>query len=160
MRGAVVVTEHDRLVNTSKSDSVGLGSYNCDCHMAERIIAPPIGGGDGATWVLNEGWLPEFFAHAAWELPYAMMVPPAAQATNLLVPVAVSASHVAFNGVRLEPTWSVLGHAAGAAASMAAKAGVGVAAVDVPELQARLVAAGQIIRRDGVPREPPALWCG
>ena len=164
MRGAVVVTEQDRVANTSKADSVGLGSYNCDCHMAERIIAPPIG--DQRTtpvapaWVLNEGWLPREFAHTAWELPYAMMVPPRAQATNLLVPVAVSASHVAFNGIRLEPTWSVLGHAAGTAAAMAAAAGGGVAAVDVPALQARLLAAGQIIRKADVPQKSPAVWCG
>ena len=132
--------------------------------MAERIIAPPIG--DQRTtpvapaWVLNEGWLPREFAHTAWELPYAMMVPPRAQATNLLVPVAVSASHVAFNGIRLEPTWSVLGHAAGTAAAMAAAAGGGVAAVDVPALQARLLAAGQIIRKADVPQKSPAVWCG
>ena len=65
-----------------------------DCHMAEMIVAPPIGdeggsvgggGGPAAAWVLNEGWLPRTFPNTAWELPYAMMVPPSAQATNLLV---------------------------------------------------------------------------
>ena len=78
---------------------------------------------------------------------------------TLQVPVAVSASHVAFNGIRLEPAWSVLGHAAGVAAAMAAAAGTGVAAVDVPALQARLLAAGQIIRKGDVPQKPPAVWC-
>lgn len=176
MRSQVVITAHDRLVNTSKADSVGLGSYNCDCHMNERIIAPPIhgapsassgegGGGDsnGELWVLNEGWLTKYFPHMAWELPYAMMVPPPSQANNLLVPVAVSASHVAFNGVRLEPTWSVLGHAAGVAAAMAATNSStrhAVAEVDVPQLQALLVAAGQLVRKEQVQRVEPSIWCG
>ena len=59
MVGTVVVTEHDRVTNRTKPDSVGLGSYNCDCHMVERIVAPPINisrsEASAATWVLNEG---------------------------------------------------------------------------------------------------------
>ena len=173
MRGALVVTVHDRLIDTSKADSVGLASYNCDCHMAERIIAPPIQTQISGTssdrsderelWVLNEGWLTKDFKHMPWELPYRMMVPPPSQASNLLVPVAVSASHVAFNGIRLEPTWSILGHAAGVAAAMVAASASprhAVAEVNVTELQARLVEAGQIIRKEQVPQKAPAEWCG
>jgi hypothetical protein len=113
--------------------------------------------------VLNEGWLTKDFAPEAWELPYSLMVPPPSQASNLLVPVAVSASHIAFNGIRLEPTWSILGHAAGVAAAMAAASASSrhaVADVDVSQLQARLVQEGQFIRKEQVPKKSPAVWCG
>jgi hypothetical protein len=71
MVGISVVTEHDRVTNRSKPDSVGLGSYNCDCHMVERIVAPPIDQSQGTrdaavTWVLNEG------AFSLQQLPVVM----------------------------------------------------------------------------------------
>ena len=87
---------------------------------------------------------------APYALPYGIMTPREGEAANLLVPVAVSASHVAFNSVRMEPQWMILGHAAGTAASMAAAgAGPGVASVrgvHVPTLQAKLRASGQILQ--------------
>ena len=97
------------------------------------------------------------------------MVPKKNEASNLLVPVALSASHVAFNGVRLEPTWSMLGHAAGVAAAMAAstanantKSGVRVARVgdiDIAALQDELRAQGQFVRANEIPPAAPPQSC-
>ena len=74
------------------------------------------------------------------------MVPRRAEAKNLLVPVAVSASHVAFNSVRLEPTWMILGQSAGVAAAMANSGDGGVPSVqdvNVTLLQQKLIQLGQ-----------------
>jgi len=64
---------------------------------------------------------------------------------NLLVPVCLSASHVAFGSVRMEPTLMLLGHAAGVAAAQAARRGVAVQDVDVDALQRALLDAGQVL---------------
>jgi hypothetical protein len=61
---------------------------------------------------------------------------------GLLVPVAVSATHVGYSAIRMEPAWTALGQAAGLAAAMAAKEGVEARRVAVPRLQARLHEAG------------------
>eukprot|EP00937_MAST-01D_sp_MAST-1D-sp2_P007326 g7326.t1 len=88
-----------------------------------------------------------------FEMPYDSMLPKAAQATNLLGPVAVSATHVRYNAVRMEPTWMILGHAAGTAAAMAAKAGITAHDVDVLALQKLLRAQKQLIS----PTDPVSL---
>jgi hypothetical protein len=88
---------------------------------------------------------------APFPLPYSVMIPQRGEVENLVVPVAVSASHVAFNSIRMEPTWMTLGQSAGVAAAMAAKAGVSVGDIDVPTLQARLRALGQLLE----PLPPP-----
>jgi hypothetical protein len=75
-----------------------------------------------------------------FELPYALLLPQRAQAGNLLAPTAPSASHVAFNSIRMEAQFMALGQAAGAAAALAR--GGAVQDVDVPALQAALVGQG------------------
>jgi hypothetical protein len=73
-----------------------------------------------------------------YEIPYRVMLPRRAEATNLLVPGAFSASHVAFSTLRMEPQWMIIGHAAGVAAAQAVRRGVAVQDVDVGALRARL----------------------
>jgi len=73
------------------------------------------------------------------------VTPQRVEATNLLVPVAASASHIGFGTVRLEPQWMILGHSCGVAATMAVQAGIAVQDVPVPQLQATLQAQGQIL---------------
>ena len=88
-------------------------------------------------------FLPKSFA--PFQIPYRALTPRRAEATNLLAPVALSASHVGFCAVRLEPTWTVLGESAGVAAAMALRAGAAVQDLDVRALQARLRALGQVL---------------
>ena len=71
---------------------------------------------------------------APYPIPYRCLTPKREDATDLLVPVALSASHVAYSSVRMEPTWMMLGEAAGAAAAQAARRGIAVQDVDVKEL--------------------------
>ena len=124
--------------------SIGLGSYAYDAHTIQRGLQ---NGTSNHQWAVNEGEIqsqpPAYIP--AYRVPYDALLPSRTQLTNVLAAVAVSASHVVFTSLRMEPTWMILGHAAGAAAAEAARSGLAVQDVDVPALQAALVAAGQII---------------
>ena len=112
---------------------LGLGSYAYDAHTVQRVVQTRAGGGARAV---NEG---EIMSQPPCYLPQR------AQLSNVLAAVPVSASHVVFTSLRMEPTWMIMGHAAGAAAALAGSAGCAVQDVSVAQLQALLVAQGQII---------------
>jgi hypothetical protein len=79
-------------------------------------------------------------------MPFDTMVPKASEVSNLLVPVAISATHVRYNAIRMAPSWMILGHAAGAAAAqLLARGAQNVAEVDVRALQATLVKQKQLL---------------
>ena len=142
MLGAHVLRESDLLDATPQQDVVGLGSYNIDIREIERTwrYLPEY---ERRAAVFNEGYVS--VAVPPYPIPYRSLTPRREHATNLLVPVCVSASHVAFGSVRMEPTLMLLGHAAGIAAAQAARRGVAVQDVDVGELQARLREEGQVL---------------
>ena len=123
MVGATVLTEHALLAGEKPADTIALGSYNIDVREVER------------TWrglpeyvrqdaVFNEGYLS--VAVPPYGIPYRALTPSREEAENLLVPVCLSASHVAFASVRMEPTLMLLGEAAGRAAAQAARRGIAV----------------------------------
>ena len=133
-----VFTQNDRqFFRLNRTGSIGLYSYNIDTHHAQRI---PQG-----DYVRNEGDIEAFGGLGPGQMPYPMVVPRRAQATNLLVPVACSASHMGFGAIRLEPQWMILGQSAGVAAATAATSGVAVQDVNVPALQAQLKKLGQLL---------------
>jgi hypothetical protein len=78
-----------------------------------------------------------------YQIPYRIMVPRAVD--GLLVPVAASTTHVAYSTIRMEPTWMVLGQAAGVAAHVALKNSTAPRAVAVTEVQALLRRQGQVL---------------
>jgi hypothetical protein len=142
MVGAHVLREQELLAGLLPDDTVALGSYNIDIREVER------------TWrllpeyvptpaVFNEGYLS--VPVPPYPIPYRCLTPRRDDADDLLVPVALSASHVAYASVRMEPTWMLLGHAAGLAAAQAARRGVAVQDVDVAELQRQLRDQGQVL---------------
>lgn len=133
-----VFTQRDREFNLTKQDSIGLFSYNIDTHNAQRF---PQG-----TYVRNEGDVEVFGNLGPGQMPYRMIIPPKASATNVLAPVPCSASHIGFGTIRLEPQWMILGQSAGLAAAQAiATTGGVVQDIDVATLQDTLRAAGQLI---------------
>jgi hypothetical protein len=144
MLGDHVLVEEDLVGARMFDDTVALGSYNIDIREVER------------TWrylpeyvrqaaVFNEGYLS--VAVPPYGIPYRSLTPRRDDASNLLVPVCLSASHVAFGSVRMEPTLMLLGHAAGIAAAQAARRAVAVQDVDVTLLQDALRDAGQVLAR-------------
>ena len=84
-------------------------------------------------------------------MPYRAITPKAAECTNLLVPVALSATHVAYSSIRVEPSWMTIGQSAGVAAALAAKDGVDVQQLDYARLKERLLAQKQVLEIPGKP---------
>ena len=94
--------------------------------------------------VFNEGYLS--VPVPPYPIPYRALLPRYGECDNLLVPICVSASHVAFSSVRMEPQYMILGHAAGTAAALAVADGVAVQRVGIVELQRVLEVQGQVLK--------------
>jgi hypothetical protein len=143
MVGEYFLTQADILEHSQKPDAIAVASFPIDSHDCQRIATP--GGG-----FINEGTI--FPAKTRiegrgipYQVPYRSIVPKAAECANLLVPVCISSSHVAFSSIRVEPAWMVLGESAGIAAAVALEKGVAVQQVDYSILAARLKAKGQVL---------------
>jgi hypothetical protein len=116
---------------------IGMGSYNMDSHNVQRIV-------DARGFARNEGNI-EISPGRAYPIGYDAIVPKRGEVTNLLVPVALSASHIAYGSIRMEPVFMILGQSAAAAASIAIADKVAVQDVDYAKLRARLIAERQIL---------------
>lgn len=147
MVGHFVMTENELRKRRPTPDSVGMGSYTIDSHNVQRYITP-----DGH--VQNEGDI-GVSTRGPYEIAYGSLVPKAGQARNLLVPVAVSASHIAYGSIRMEPVFMILGQSAATAAVQAIETGVSVQEVDYARLRARLLADGQVLEEGTQPAERP-----
>jgi hypothetical protein len=135
MIGQHVMTEHDTLNETQVDDPVGMGSYTLDSHNVQRYITP-----EGL--VQNEGDV-GVHTKGPYKISYGSIVPKKAECQNLLVPVCLSSSHIAFGSIRMEPVFMILGQSAATAAAFAVDGGAAVQDVDYPKLRERLVADKQ-----------------
>jgi hypothetical protein len=138
MIGRFVMTEHELMKRRPTPDSVGMGSYGIDSHNVQRYITP-----DGG--VQNEGDI-GVSLKAPYEIAYGSLVPKRGQADNLLVPVCISSSHIAFGSIRMEPVFMILGQSAATAAVLAIEQGVRVQDVPYPKLRERLLKDGQVLQ--------------
>ncbi|WPP50426.1 FAD-dependent oxidoreductase [Catalinimonas niigatensis] len=130
MIGDYVMTENDILDKRETPKSVGMGSYTMDSHNIQRYVKP-----DG--FVQNEGDIgvkvPE-----PYEIAYGALVPKKEECENLLVPVCVSSSHIAFGSIRMEPVFMILGQSAATAAVQAIEDDIAVQDVDYEKLKTQL----------------------
>lgn len=138
MIGRHVMTENElRRRRAPVASSVGLGSYAIDSHNVQRHVTP-----DGH--VQNEGDI-GVATPGPYGIAYESLTPAAAQCENLLVPVCLSSTHIAYGSIRMEPVFMILGQSAGAAAALAAERNMSVQAVPYVALRDRLLADGQIL---------------
>lgn len=138
MIGEYVMTQRDITDETTKEHPIGMGSYALDSHHIQRVVT-----NDGD--VINEGNF-TIRLNGPYEIPYESIIPKREECLNLLVPVCLSSSHVAFGSIRMEPVYMVLGHGAGAAASIAIDGNGIVQDVPYEQLQAKLEGENVIMR--------------
>jgi len=156
MVGEYVMTEHECRGDRKAPHPVAMGAYTMDSHHVRRRVTAH---GD----LRNEGDVQDSRRYSAWGkdaakrnsggrmkpygIDYGAIVPKRGECENLFVPVCLSASHMAFGSIRMEPVFFALGQAAGAAASQAIDAGVPVQDVPYGPLRERLAADGQVMAR-------------
>jgi hypothetical protein len=138
MMGSYVMTEHELLKRRPTPGPVGMGSYTIDSHNVQRYITP-----DGH--VQNEGDI-GVPTGGPYQIAYGSLVPRVGQCPNLLVPVCVSSSHIAYGSIRMEPVFMILGQSAATAAVIALNRNLSVQDVPYPELGARLVQDKQVLQ--------------
>ena len=135
MVGAFVMTEHEIIDKREVADPVGMGSYVMDSHNVQRYVKP-----DG--FVQNEGDI-GVSTNGPYRISYRALTPKAEECANLLVPVCLSSSHIAFGSIRMEPVFMILGQSAATAAVLAIEGESRVQDVAYDRLRARLVADDQ-----------------
>lgn len=148
MRGRRVLTEQDLFSGGVAPDrSIGLAGYNIDIREVHWVAVPISRFPDLVPEAMTEGYLSVPVPPSA--IPYDVLLPDPDECADLLVACAVSASHVAWCALRLEPQFMILGEAAGAAAAIAAERGIGPSDVAVDELRAELLRYGALIDLPG-----------
>ena len=137
MVGAYVMTQLNCQGTTPVDHSIGMGAYTMDSHHTQRYV-------DEHGHARNEGDV-EIGGFGPYPIAYGAIVPKQGECANLLVPVCLSATHMAFGSIRMEPVFMVLGQSAATAAAQAIDANVAVQDIDYAQLRARLLADNQVL---------------
>jgi hypothetical protein len=122
-------------MKTEVNDPIARGGFNMDSHNVTRYA-------DASGHVRNEGDVQN--RSGAYKISYRAITPKAAECTNLLVPVSLSASHIAFGSIRMEPVFMSLGQSAASAAALSIDAKTSVQALDYKTLRRQLIKNGQL----------------
>jgi hypothetical protein len=142
MVGEYVISQRDINEDSLKPDAIAVSSFPIDSHDCQRV-------GTG-TMVVDEGTImpvrmPGRGHGYPYHVPYRAITPKATECQNLLVPVALSCTHVGMSSIRVEPTWMSIGQSAGVAAAMSANQKIAVQQIAYPELRMHLLAQGQVL---------------
>ncbi len=137
MTGEYIMTENDVLVKRPVPNSVGMGSYTMDSHNIQRYVTPE-------GWVQNEGDI-GVPAPRPYQIALGSLLPKQEECSNLIVPVCVSCSHIAFGSIRMEPVFMILGQSAGTIASMALDKNKDIHDLSYSEIREKLLSDGQIL---------------
>jgi hypothetical protein len=133
----LVMSEKHIYLKENISDSIGLGSYTMDSHHVQRYV-------DSEGYVKNEGNI-EVPVKKPYPISYKSIVPFEKECSNLLVPVCLAASHIAYGSIRMEPVFMILGQSAATAAVLAIEKGSSVQKVDYNLLNKQLRKDGQVL---------------
>jgi hypothetical protein len=137
MIGSLVMTQHHCQGREVVADPVGMAAYTMDSHHVQRYV-------DANGHARNEGDV-QVGGFPPYPISYRAITPKESDCANLLVPVCLSASHIAFGSIRMEPVFMVLGQSAATAAIHALKEEVAVQQIDFDRLEARLRSDGQVL---------------
>lgn len=137
MIGQFVMTENEVLGKSPVNEPIGMGSYTMDSHNVQRFITS-----EGK--VQNEGDI-GVHPHEPYQIAMGSILPKEKECTNLLVPVAVSSSHIAFGSIRMEPVFMILGQSAATMASLAIDQNIHLQQLDYQQLKSKLLDEGQVI---------------
>jgi hypothetical protein len=129
MTGVYVMTQHNCEGRKVVDDGISLAAYTMDSHNCQRLVVNGM--------VKNEGNV-EIGGFGPYPISYRSIIPKATECTNLLVPVCLSASHIAYGSIRMEPVFMVLGQSAAIAATFAIKQKTDVQHIDVKAIQSLL----------------------
>jgi len=135
MVSSLVMTENEVLGKREVQKPIGMGSYSLDSHNVQRYVTDQ-------GFVQNEGDI-GVKASKPYSIGYDAIVPKENQCSNLLVPVCLSSSHIAYGSVRMEPVFMILGESAATAASVAIDRGITVQRVPYDNLAELLLAQKQ-----------------
>ena len=135
--GEYVMTELDCLGKRETPRPVGMGSYAMDSHNVQRYVTE-------AGFVQNEGDI-GVRPSRPYGISYDSLTPKREELTNLLVPVCVASTHIAYGSIRMEPVFLILGQSAATAAVLAINRDIAVQDLDYGTLRNRLLADGQIL---------------
>lgn len=135
--GKYVMTENDVLSKRLVPQSVGMGSYTMDSHNVQRYVT-------SEGYVQNEGDI-GVAAPKPYQIDLGSIMPAEDECNNLLVPVCVSCSHIAFGSIRMEPVFMILGESAGTVASLAIRSKKKLHHLTYDEIKKQLIADGQIL---------------
>jgi len=137
MIGDFIMKEEDALGKTNIVRPIGMGSYALDAHNAQRYVTPE-------GFAQNEGDIGVKPARP-YSIDYGTILPKEKECSNLLVPVAVSSSHIAYGSIRMEPVFMILGQSAAIAAVLSIEKKINPQALPYPELEQELLKAGQVL---------------
>ena len=145
MVSSYVVTQKDLEGKTDPPHTVSLAAYGVDDWPYAVVVEDDkiaVQGGAFSIVYLDKGKY-----NGSYKIPYEAIVPTRGECNNLIVPVCVSASHIAFTSLRMEPVWMILGESAGVAAALAADNGIAVQDVPYKQLRSKLENLEQILDR-------------
>lgn len=145
--GDYVMTQHDCQGKVRANDPIGLAAYTMDSHNQQRYV-------DANGHVRNEGDV-QVGGFSPYPISYRSIVPKRDECANLLVPVCLSASHIAFGSIRMEPVFMVLGQSAATAAVQAIQQKTAVQDIDYESLCQRLLQDKQVLVWSGPVKTPP-----
>jgi hypothetical protein len=129
MIGELVMTQHHCQGKELVEDGVGMAAYGMDSHNCERLVVNGM--------VKNEGDV-QVHGFAPYPVSYRAIIPKQTEASNLFVPVCLSATHIAYGSIRMEPVFMVLGESSAVAACQAIDKKIAVQQVNVKEVQSML----------------------
>src|SRR5690606_35889524 len=142
MVGEYVMTQQDLQLQTDIPTPIGMGYYKVDIYPTRLAV-------NDEGVLVQEGDVFTMVSPGPYQIPYGAIIPKRDEITNLLVPMMMSASHVAYASIRMEGTYMVMGESAGIAAALAIRSEKALQDIDRDKLTAQLLANGQELEWDG-----------